>query len=259
MGTRSGNPLWKNSKSGNTPITAEALNRIEDALDSEDTYISELIEDSDSAINMALKSTFVAKAEFAPSPGRFAQPAGVDDTDAIVRLQRPRRERLLCPKLLRLPVPRLRNPQPRRGRFPGSRPGDHREPTDRLETLEREDRIYAHPCRARRERWHQALAVHRWLVREPQHRRLHDRCFHRSPGRREHLPQRSPVGLAVRAADGPSIRRLRQEQQVPWVPRGHGGDCRFSLPQLVGEPHHRRRRILQLLLWRGQRICLGED
>ena len=51
MGTRSGNPLWKNNKSGGTPISAEALNRIEDALDSEDTYISELIEDSDSAIN----------------------------------------------------------------------------------------------------------------------------------------------------------------------------------------------------------------
>lgn len=33
MGTRSGNPLWKNNKSGGTPISAEALNRIEDALD----------------------------------------------------------------------------------------------------------------------------------------------------------------------------------------------------------------------------------
>lgn len=57
MGTRSGNPLWKNSKSSNTPISAEALNKIEEALDSEDAYISELIEDSDSAINMSLKAT----------------------------------------------------------------------------------------------------------------------------------------------------------------------------------------------------------
>ena len=33
MGTRSGNPLWKNNKSGGTPISAEALNNIDNALD----------------------------------------------------------------------------------------------------------------------------------------------------------------------------------------------------------------------------------
>lgn len=57
MGTRSGNPLWKNGATGGTPITADKLNNIEDFLDSVDT--SSEVDVKLEALNTSHMSTYV--------------------------------------------------------------------------------------------------------------------------------------------------------------------------------------------------------
>ena len=78
MGTRSGNPLWKNSKSGNTPITAETLNKIEDALD-EAVY-----PDSNGLLPESLIPTRLTEAALSSTLGPYVTAASASAAAALV-------------------------------------------------------------------------------------------------------------------------------------------------------------------------------